>query len=165
MSYNIWLSNFARLAADEVAAGQQGFQKILRERFLSACVNNTDVSIRQFTLPSTIAETTPKLSEIEIERTSDNENDGGDNEKHAGDNEKDGGDNENSDNESDGGDNENSDNESDGGNNENSDNENNSDEDSESNQQSEDEEDEDSEAEAVIRKEAYDRLLRSQRKS
>ena len=133
MSYNIWISNFARLAADEVAAGQQGFQKILRERFLSACVNNTDVSIRQFTLPSTIAETTPKLTD--------------------GDNEKDGGDNENTDNESDGGNNQNSDNENDSG------------EDSESSQQSEDEEDEDSEAEAVIRKEAYDRLLRAQRKS
>ena len=140
MSYNIWISNFARLAADEVAAGQQGFQKILRERFLSACVNNTDVSIRQFTLPSTIAETTPKLTD-------------GDNEKDGGDNEKDGGDNENTDNESDGGNNQNSDNENDSG------------EDSESSQQSEDEEDEDSEAEAVIRKEAYDRLLRAQRKS
>ena len=74
MTFNIWLSNFARLAANEINQGQKGYQQILRERFLSACANNTDVSVRQFTLPSTIAETTPKIREDNQERSGqDNE--------------------------------------------------------------------------------------------
>ena len=132
MCFNIWLSNFARLAANEINPGQKGYQNILRERFLSACANNTNVSVRQFTLPSTISETTPKISEKDLQ----NENERADNET----------DKNQSDEESDNSD-------QSGG------------EESESNQQSEEEEDEDSEAEAVIRKEAYDRLLRSQLKS
>ena len=92
MAFNIWLSNFARLAADEISQGQKGYQQILRERFLSACANNTDVSIRQFTLPSTIAETTPKIREYNPEynqersdQDNENANSGSENDKEKSD--------------------------------------------------------------------------------